>query len=200
MTSHQPITLALTGGIACGKSEAGRICVGEGFSVLDTDVVAHELMKAGSSVFEKVVERFGRSVVGEDGELDRKILGDKVFGDPVARNELNDLVHPAVIKAVKQWRFEQVGDVAVLVPLLFEIDWVDGWDAVVCVSSNESLIFQRLENRGLNKIEARKRIAAQMPLTEKEEKSDFIIRNNGSLKELRTETLTVLERVRKQRK
>lgn len=200
MTFNQPITLALTGGIACGKSEAGRIFAGEGFSVLDTDVVAHELMKAGSSVFEKVIERFGKSVVCEDGALDRKILGDKVFGDPAARNELNDLVHPAVIAAVKQWRLVQAGDVAVLVPLLFEIGWVDGWDAVVCVSSNESLIYQRLENRGLNEIEARRRIAAQMPLIEKEEKSDFIIKNNGSLKELRAETLNVLERVRKQRK
>jgi len=200
MTSNQPITLALTGGIACGKSEAGRVFVGEGFSVLDTDVVAHELMKADSSVFEKVVERFGESVVGEDGELDRKILGDKVFGDPAARNELNDLVHPAVIAAVKQWRLEQGGDVAVLVPLLFEIGWVDGWDVILCVSSNESLIYQRLEKRGLNEAEVRKRIAAQMPLTEKEKKSDFIIRNNRSLKELRAETLNVLERVRKQRK
>ena len=199
MTSHQSIILGLTGGIACGKSETGRILVTEGFSVLDTDCVAHDVMKAGMSVFEQVVEKFGDRVIGVDGELDRSVLGSIVFADPVARDALNRMVHPAVFETVEKWKAEQSGDVAVMIPLLFEAGWVQGWDAVVCVSANEKTVFQRLEKRGLTPEEARLRIAAQMPLRDKEEKSDFIIRNNESLDELRLEIRAVLERIRNQR-
>jgi len=200
MTFNPSITLALTGGIACGKSETGRIFSDEGFAVLDTDTVAHELMRAGTPVFEQVVTRFGKSVVGEDGELDRRMLGGLVFADSATRSILNSLVHPAVISAVERWVDEQSGDAAVLVPLLFEVGWLAGWTSVVCVSANEPLVFQRLKERGMSHEEARRRIEAQMPLAEKEEKSNFVIENNGSLDELRAETIKVLERVRQQRK
>ncbi len=197
MTSHQPIILALTGGIACGKSEAGRILAHEGFAVLDTDLLAHELMAPGTPVFQKVVGRFGQGVVGAEGNLDRALLGKIVFDDPVARQDLNGLVHPAVIQAAERWKTGLAGDAAVLVPLLFETGWVSGWDAIICVSADPSVVFQRLEKRGLNEDEARKRLAAQMPLSEKEKQADFIIKNNETLDALRSETLRVLERVRR---
>jgi dephospho-CoA kinase len=196
MTSHQPIILALTGGIACGKSETGRILAEEGFAVLDTDLLAHKMMKAGTRVFQKVVNRFGNGVIGGDGELDRASLGKIVFDDRSARNDLNKLVHPAVIQAAEEWKTEQGGDCAVLIPLLFETGWTDGWDAVVCVSADEQSVFQRLEKRGLTAEEARKRVSAQMPLSEKKKKSDFIIVNNETLDELRNETLRVLDAIR----
>jgi dephospho-CoA kinase len=197
MTSHQPIILALTGGIACGKSETGRILAQEGFAVLDTDILAHELMVPGTPVFQKVVGRFGQGVVGAGGGLDRTVLGKIVFDDPAALQDLNSLVHPAVIQAAEQWKTAQTDDAVVLVPLLFETGWVSGWDAIVCVSTDPSIVFQRLEKRGLNDDEVRKRLAAQMPLTEKEKQADFIIRNNETLDALRNETLRVLERVRR---
>lgn len=199
MTVYPSIILGLTGGIACGKSETGRILAAEGFSVLDTDCVAHEVMRAGRPVFERVVEWFGAGVVGIDGELDRTALGAIVFSDSAAREALNRMVHPAVFDAVERWKTEQVGDAVVVVPLLFEAGWVKGWDAVVCVSANEKTVFQRLEKRGLSREDARLRISAQMPLCDKEEKSDFIIRNNESLDVLRMETRAVLERLRNQR-
>ena len=199
MTSHPSIILGLTGGIACGKSEAGRILATEGFSVLDTDCVAHDVMKAGMPVFEQVVAKFGARVIGDDGELDRATLGEIVFAEPVEREALNRMVHPAVIESVERWKAEQSGDAVVLIPLLFEVGWTQGWDAVVCVSANEKAVFQRLEKRGLTPEEARLRIAAQMPLCAKEEKSDFIIRNNESLDELRLKIRVVIERLRNQR-
>ena len=197
MTSHQSIIFALTGGIACGKSEAGRILTEEGFAVLDTDTLAHDLMKSGSAVFDDVVERFGREIVGADGELDRAVLGKFVFDNPAALEDLNRMVHPAVREAVEQWKVEQTGDAVVMIPLLFEAGWTEGWDAIVCISADEDQVFQRLEKRGLSGDEARKRIAAQMPLNEKEKKSDFILKNNETLDALRNETHRVLEAVRR---
>ncbi|MBC8207278.1 MAG: dephospho-CoA kinase [Kiritimatiellaeota bacterium] len=196
MTSHQPIILGLTGGIACGKSEVGRILQQNGFAVLDTDTLAHELMKAGTPVFKKITERFGELVIGADGEIDRVELGRIVFENPDALRSLNELVHPAVIEAAEQWKAQQHGDAAVLIPLLFETGWTNGWSAIVCVSAKEETVFQRLEERGLSEAEARKRIAAQMPLNEKEKQSDFVLRNNETLDALRTETVKVLEAVR----
>ncbi len=196
MTSRHPIILALTGGIACGKSEAGRILAEEGFAVLDTDALAHELMAAGTPVFQHVVDRFGTRVIGEDGELDRVVLGKIVFDDPLARKDLNALVHPAVIRAADRWKTVQSGDAAVLIPLLFETGWTEGWDAIICVSAEESCVFKRLEKRGLNAAAARKRLAAQMPLSEKKNKADFVIENNETLDALRNETLKVLAAIR----
>jgi len=195
----QPIILAVTGGIACGKSEVGRILADAGFDVLDTDRLAHDVMKTGTPVFEQVVENFGKSVLGLDGEIDRSQLGRIVFADPMAREALNGLVHPAVIEAAERWKAVRRAagqEAVVLVPLLFEVDWTQGWNAIVCVSADEDVVFQRLEKRGLNEEEARKRIAAQMPLAEKMAKADFVIRNNETLDALREKTMEVLEWIR----
>ncbi len=198
MRSHQPIILAVTGGIACGKSETGRILAEEGFAVLDADTLAHDMMKAGRPVFERVIEQFGKTILDADGEVDRAKLGQLVFNDSNQRAVLNRLVHPVLIEAAEQWKKEQHADAAILVPLLFEVDWIEGWDGIVCVSADEKKVFQRLEKRGLSEDEARKRIAAQMPLSEKENQSDFIIRNNKTLHALRDETLRVIECIRSQ--
>lgn len=163
---------------------------------MDTDELAHQVMKAGTPVFEQVVEHFGSSILGSDGEMNRAALGAIVFDDPEELKNLNKLVHPAVMQAASEWIREQTGDAAVLVPLLFEAEWIDGWDAIVCITADEANIFQRLEKRGLSSEEARKRIAAQMPLKEKEEKADFVIQNNETLDALREKTQRVLECIR----
>ena len=196
MRYHPSIIVGITGGIACGKTETGHVFIEEGFAVLDTDLLAHEVMKAGTSTFEQVVKQFGKTILTVAGEIDRKKLGNLVFDDPAARETLNGLVHPAVIEAAEQWKMEQQQDAVILVPLLFEAGWTQGWDAIVCVSADENVVFQRLEKRELSAEEAQKRIAAQMPLAEKEEKSDFVIRNNETLDALREETVKVVERIR----
>jgi dephospho-CoA kinase len=199
MNSPQTILFGITGGIACGKTETGRILSAEGFKVLDCDFLAHELMGKGRSVYAEVVGRFGDSILAADGEIDRTELGKKIFSDPQARAALNRLVHPAVIQAAREWMAEcraAQEDAAVLVPLLFEAGWTDGWDAVICVTAPEEQIFQRLEKRGLSNEEARKRMAAQMPLAEKAARSDFVIENGGTLEALRGRIIDLVERVR----
>ncbi len=199
MNSPQSIILGITGGIACGKTETGRILSSEGFKVLDSDFLAHELMGKGRPVYMAVVEHFGDAILAADGEIDRAKLGKKVFDDPSAREELNHLVHPAVIAVAQEWIAEcreAQEDAAVLVPLLVEAGWTKGWDAVICVTAPEEQVFQRLEKRGMLKEAAQKRIAAQMPQPEKAARADFVIENGGTPEMLRNRIMSVVEKIR----
>lgn len=203
MTSYRSIVLGITGGIACGKSEVGRILSNTGFDVLDTDFVAHEQMRAGSVLFDQLVERFGKSIIGSDGQIDRPRFGKLVFSDSSALNALNKLVHPAVIRATEEWvaaRRAVDRNVAVLVPLLFEVGWIQGWDRVVCVVAEEKTVFRRMKKRGLSAAEVQGRIAAQMQLADKKDRADFCIENNGSLEALRNNVSKVLECIQNERK
>lgn len=195
--------LGITGGIACGKTETGRILSSEGFKVLDSDFLAHELMRKGRAVYRKVIEYFGDGILAADGEIDRKKLGQKVFSDPQAREALNRLVHPAVIESATNWIREcrESGeDAAVLVPLLFEAGWTAGWDAVVCVTAPEEQVIQRLEKRGLPKAEAMRRIGAQMPQQEKAARADFTVENGGTPDALRDRIIGLVEKIRCQKR
>lgn len=203
MRSKQPIILGITGGIACGKTEAGLILAAEGFRVLDSDELAHELMGKGMPVYRKVMEYFGRGILSGDGEIDRKQLRRIIFDDPAAREALNAMVHPAVIAAAREW----IGicrsarqDAAVLVPLLFEAGWTDGWDAVVCVTAPEDQVYRRLEARGLARAEASKWIAAQMPQAEKAAKADFTVENSGTLNVLKNRITDLVKKIRDEKK
>jgi dephospho-CoA kinase len=203
MNSSRSIILGITGGIACGKTETGRILSSEGFKVLDSDFLAHELMGKGRPVYGKVIDCFGGSILDESGEIDRAKLGAKVFSDPQARETLNRLVHPAVIAAARDWIREcraAQEDAAVLVPLLFEAGWTEGWDAVICVTAPEEQVFQRLEKRGISNSEAGKRIAAQMPQPEKAARADFIIENGGTPDALRSRTIDLVEKIRREKR
>ena len=203
MNSPSSIILGITGGIACGKSETGRILSSEGFKVLDSDFLAHELMLKDRPVFRSLETEFGPEILGDNGEIDLKKLGAIVFADAQARETLNRLVHPAVIAAAREWvqgcRDVQE-DAAVLVPLLFEVGWTEGWDAVVCVTAPEAVVFQRLKHRGLSDAEACQRIAAQMPLNEKAKRTDFVIENDGLPDALRSRVLDLIEKIRSEKR
>ncbi|MGE4490233.1 MAG: dephospho-CoA kinase [Kiritimatiellales bacterium] len=199
MNSSHSIILGITGGIACGKTEAGHILSAEGFKVLDSDFLAHELMAKNRPVYRDVVAFFGQGILAADGEIDRRKLGVRVFGCPQELAQLNRLVHPAVMSEAFGWISdcrEQEEDAAVLVPLLFETGWTDGWDAVVCIAASEEIVFQRLEKRGLSKTEAGQRIAAQWPVEEKAARSDFIIQNDDTLEAFREQMIALMNSIR----
>ncbi|VGO18771.1 Dephospho-CoA kinase [Pontiella sulfatireligans] len=180
--------LGVTGGIACGKSEVGRILGEMGFSVCDADVVAHNLMAKGALAFQKVVDHFGSGILSEEGEILRPALGHIVFEHPEQREILNGLVHPAVRHALAEWIEQMQAEgrrSAVLLPLLFESGMQDlGWNSILCVSSREADVVQRLEQRGLSREESEKRVHSQMPLAEKERLADHVVPNDGTLEEL----------------
>lgn len=187
-TRSASAVIGLTGGLACGKSEVGRILARLGAAVLDTDEVTRALQRPGRPVFRAIVRRFGPTALTPAGELDRRALARRVFGDPASRRALEAIVHPAVFAEAGKWiraRRREKKPAVVLVPLLYETGRTKDWDAVWCVTSPKPAAMARLKARGLTAAEARARWAAQLAPAEKARRADVVIRNNGSLDELK---------------
>lgn len=184
----------MTGGIACGKSAVAAFWRHWGALTLDADEIAHGLIAPGGVCVEAVQQVFGPRVWASDGGIDRAKLAAIIFHDAAARQQLNELLHPPVIRRMRVWadgiRREGLVGVAV-VPLLFEAGMEKEWDAVVCVASDEKKMLKRLERRGLSPAEAQARIASQWPVSRKMACSDRVIENNGTLAELETQCRTV---------
>ena len=182
--------IGLTGGIACGKSEVSKRLQERGLPIVDADVVAREVVEPGTPVLSQLVEYFGDGILGNDGTLDRKRLGNLVFSDRDMLEHLNAIIHPAIWKRT----LEHLGElaevrhcqVAVLVaPLLLEHGAEALTDAVWVVSCSEEVQMQRLCRRdNLNESQARARLQAQMPLSSKCERADYVLENEGDLTQL----------------
>jgi dephospho-CoA kinase len=171
--------IGLTGGIACGKSEVTSRLIHHRIPVLDTDHVAHDLLKAGEPVHAAVLAAFGKEFLDTQGHLDRRKLGKLVFADPKARTKLNGLMHPEIGKRWRTWLAGQEGPLAVVaIPLLFEAGLEKEFDDILCVWAPETLMKERLIKRNLTETEADLRIQSQWPVDLKAEKSTWIFKNN----------------------
>ncbi|MBR6022594.1 MAG: dephospho-CoA kinase [Kiritimatiellae bacterium] len=172
--------IALTGGIACGKSTALAMFREAGCETIDADDVAHEWMGPGGEGAAAIAREFGAGVMAPNGGVDRKALGRIVFADPAARERLNALSHPAIRSLLLRWR-GAVRDIGVAaIPLLFESGWEGDWDGVVCITAPEDAVMRRLAGRGLSPEEARARIAAQWPLDEKARRATWVLPNGST--------------------
>ena len=188
--------VAVTGGLACGKSTVGRLLAELGLEGLDTDGVAHERMGAGTPETAALARIFGPRILAADGAVDRKALAAVVFPDPEAMGRLNAIVHPGVLARVAEW----VRDVrarnaagAVQIPLFFEAGVeATGWDAILVVAASPETVQRRLRQRGIGEEEALRRLAAQWPLEEKVRRATHVIWNNGSLEELAEKVRDIL--------
>lgn len=191
--------IAVTGGIACGKSTAAKFFSDLGGEVLDTDAVAHELESAGGKAVDAIAAAFGSAVLSSDGSVDRRALGAVVFRDAEKLSLLNSIIHPLICRYVNEW-LEKEGEgkfKVVLVPLLFEIgmDAALNWDATVAVVCSPENQFQRLLGRGHTAEEAKARIASQMSCTEKAGRADFAIWNDGGFNDLGKEVAGVVRAI-----
>lgn len=194
------LRIAITGGIACGKSAVASIISDSGFPVCEADDLAHKAIMPGSGPYEEICAEFGSDILDQNGEIDRNRLGNIVFSDPEKLDSLNKIVHPDVMQSWSRWLDDLEKDgkckaAAVVIPLLYEIEHQEHWDLVLCIASSKAVQLERLKDRGLSLEEAEKRISAQLSVIEKMKLADFVIVNDTEKSILVRQTEKVLENV-----
>lgn len=190
------LRVGLTGGIASGKSTVGEMFVARGARLIRADEISHQLMRPGEVVYEEVVRHFGRGILDPDGTVNRKRLAEAAFGSGSGKSrieELNQIVHPAVLKKQEQWmedvgRREAEAIAMVEAALILEAGARAQFDRLVVVTCRPE---QRIERwarcTGVDEEAARReverRMAAQLPDEEKVRAADYVIDNSGPLSE-----------------
>jgi len=181
------LRVALTGGIATGKTYVLDRFRERGVPCLDADNLAHGAMSAGTGATAAIAAHFGAGILAPDGSVDRAKLGPIVFDDPAARRALEAIVHPAVYRSLSAAvrAFELSGDSMVVadIPLLFETGAETRFNRVIVTACPPALQLTRLLERGLSEPAARQRLAAQWPTDEKVARADFLIRTDGTFEE-----------------
>jgi dephospho-CoA kinase len=181
--------IGLTGGIGSGKSTVSDMLRAKGAATVHADQIGHEVYRPGTSVWEQVVAAFGRQVVGDDGQIDRRKLGRIVFSDPEARHRLDAITH-APMEQMMAERLEELRRqgtrVAVLeAAILIEAGWAHLADEVwVTVASPEVAAQRSMERSGLSRERAEARIAAQLSNEERVKHAHVVIDTNCSLAEV----------------
>ena len=195
------LRVGLTGGIATGKSTVCDWLAEHGFRVIDADRVAHGLIRKGQPCFEPVVAAFGARILGADGEIDRKSLGEVVFNDPARLQELNALVHPEVIRSILAQldRLEQshpLSRAVVDASLMIESGFHKQFKHLIVVSCGVDQQVERLMERNrLSRGQALQRIGLQWPLQAKLPLATVVIDNSGTLEQTRHQVDRLLEKL-----
>jgi dephospho-CoA kinase len=196
-----PLVIGLAGTIAAGKSTVGQLLVERGAHHCDADKLVHRLYDPGTPGFDRVVEAFGREVVGPDGYVDRKILGAKVFGKPEEMNKLTRAmgsITEAIKGEIDRWRAELGPDqVCVMEAVnLMEPGYARWCDQTWLIGVDDEVARERLkESRGMSEEEANQRLASMIPLEIRAPGADWVYKNNGSLDELRAAVNAELDRI-----
>jgi dephospho-CoA kinase len=177
--------IGLTGGVGMGKSTTDKFLRERNVPVVDTDLLAREIVEPGQEALSEVRQCFGDSVIGPDGRLNRRELARRVFADSAARQQLESILHPRIRALwqaqVETWRGEGRSLAVVVIPLLFETNAEDSFDAIICVACTAATQTERLRARGWTDEQVRQRVAAQWPVEQKMAKADFVIWTEGDL-------------------
>jgi len=196
------LLVGLTGGIATGKSTVSGMLRDAGLPIVDADVVAREVVEPGTTTLEKIKLAFGPSVI-DNGVLNRRRLGDIVFSNRQELARLNDIMQPAISRAMADkinfWRMQQVPILILDVPLLFERNYEkDGKiDKIIVVATDEATQLERLKLRNqLSDSQARNRIRSQLPLKDKVAQADYVIDNNQDQKSLTQQVAALIENLK----
>jgi len=194
------LRVALTGGIATGKSYCLAKFAELGAATIDADVLARDAVAPGSSALAAVVARFGDAMRRPDGTLDRAALARVVFSDGAARADLEAIVHPRVYHAVREWyvRLSPATPMAVAdIPLLFETGHTHEFDRIVVAACSAPEQLRRLMARdSLSEADARARLAAQWPIEEKAARADYVISTDGTFAETEAQVRAVFAKLR----
>ena len=186
----------LTGGIGMGKSTAARLLKQAGLPVVDTDDLARDVVRPGTPGLAEIIEEFGEEYLKADGTLDRDKMAATVFPDATARTRLEAIIHPRVRAAwetrMEQWREQKRPVGVVVIPLLFEVDAAEAFDAVLCVACTPGTQRARLQERGWDDDQIRARISAQMGIAEKMNLADHVLWNEGAPERLMDQMKEIL--------
>lgn len=174
--------IALTGTIGGGKSQVGKYLTELGYTVYDTDKMAHNYYLKGHSLYESLLEKFGTNILDQNLEIDRKKMASYVFNDREMLVWLESLVFPLVSKEIQELNSDSL--MFFEVPLLFEAQMESLFDKIWMVSAPYDLRITRLSGRGLSKQEADKRMERHLDESEKIKRSDVFINNEGSIEDL----------------
>jgi dephospho-CoA kinase len=205
------LKVGLTGGIAAGKSSVGEMFLALGARLVQADQISHALMSPGESVYDEVVRHFGREILNPDGSVNRSRLAEMAFGSSSGLGEkrveeLNRIVHPAVIRKQEEWMQERARQdphaVAIVeAALILESGARERFDRLIVVTCNEEQRVARFAARQKISLEAarqevRRRMAAQLPEEEKIKAADYVIDNSGTLDQTRAQVEQVWQQLR----
>lgn len=200
MTHINTKIIGITGGIATGKSIVTSFIKSRGYKVIDADKISKDLMKKGKESYKKTVSYFGEKILKEDGEIDRRALGEMVFSKPQLLKALNDITHPLIFKEIKsQMLSSKTGIMFLDIPLLFEeyqniLKSNIYFDEIWLIYADKDIQIDRLMKRNdLTRDQALNRIDAQLAMEEKRRRASRTIYNEKSIKDLEDEVSFLLK-------
>lgn len=192
------IKIGLTGNFGMGKSTVAEMFKKLGAHVINTDKIVEELLK-DSEVIDEIKKLFGEEIF-TNGELDKKYIASIVFENPLMRIYLENILHPRVFEKVE----EKIKDIStrgeptivvVEAPILFERGYQNKFDLIITVFTDEEIALKRLQNKGISKEEAMKRLSCQFPINMKKSKSDYIIDNSGTIEETAQQVEAIFQKL-----
>lgn len=192
------LIIGLTGSIGTGKSTVAKMFSELNIPVIDADRIAREVVEPGKIAYEQIVATFGEEILLADGSINRKKLGSIVFQDEAKRTKLNEIVHPEVRKEMlrqKEAYLENGASCVVLdIPLLYESKLTYLVDKILVVATTPEVQLERIIARDKCSVaEAKRRMNAQIPITEKVKWADAVIDNNGTIQHTKKQLLTILK-------
>lgn len=197
------LIVGLTGGVASGKTAVSSVLREEGAYIIDADQIARELVQPHKPAWDEIIRAFGREILQEDGSIHRKKLADKIFTDPEQRKVLNQILHPRIKEEIDR-QAKEIGQkdpeaiVVIDAPLLIELGMHHKMDRLIVVTSTQTQQMERLKKRdGRSPEEALKLFSSQMLVAEKQKLADFVIRNEGSLKEMKKRAKRVFKELKR---
>jgi dephospho-CoA kinase len=191
--------IAITGGIASGKTSVCRVFQELGAFVVNADAIVHELLSPDTDLGQQIIRLLGKDIL-KDGKLSRRLIADIVFKDPEALHALEKLLHPAVLHKIEDLyitasREGKYSAFVVESPLLFETGQEKFYDIVIAVVADEPIMAERFEKAGFSREDFMRRMKRQWASADKAKSADYVIENKGSLDQLRRQAKDLYERL-----
>lgn len=191
--------IAITGGVASGKTSVCRFFRELGAYVINADALVHELLESDTNLGQQIIRSLGENIV-QEGKISRKVIAEKVFSDPKKLEALEKILHPAVLRKIEEQyaavsKEKKYSAFAVEIPLLFEIGSENFYDVIVVVLADEAIAKKRFEQAGFQSEEYDRRMRRQIKPNQKAARADYVLHNAGSLEDLRKQSIALYQKI-----